>query len=393
MTNNMGNSESVMLKNLVKTKVIIAISLGAVLLPLSAIAASADDKETGKSTVEMTIEEVDNIPSSKSDKEVFYLDNESIKSKVSAPSDNATPPVTPSTNIAAANNQSSNINAANEGDNSNNDTSAINDNNVTDNKAASTTATYDSMNELDSANTEEKAVEQQPEIAKKIPFWQNTDYLLIGGLALLLLGGGLLLFRKISGLNAENQSLKQKQKMLSSNLAGTKKELAQANSKNERLEDDLKQQLAIHNEVNNSTSGAFGTALPVIDELIIEPEIEDLNPADLEQLSDSITTWFKTNRGNTEVRELVPNDIQHKLERLSYKIELWVGSDGVDSVELASDTKRAAVISLTKPDRQGFAYCYKKPNSLSNVWANKAWYQAQRTDRTLEVISKSLEIN
>ena len=261
------------------------------------------------------------------------------------------------------------------------------------NNAASTTKALDSVNELDSANTEEKAIEQQPEIAKKMPFWQNTDYLLIGGLALLLLGGGLLLFRKISSLNAENRNLNQKQKMLSSNLAGTKKELAQAKIKNAELEANLNQQLAMHTEVDDSTSVALGAVLPVIDELMVEPDIEDLNAADLQQLSDSITTWFKTNRGNTEVRELVPNDIQHKLDHLSYKIELWVGSDGVDSVELASNTMRAAVISLTKPDRQGFAYCYKKPNSLSAVWVNKAWYQAQRTERSLEVIGKPLESN
>lgn len=383
MTNNIGNSEGVMLKNLVKTKVVISISLCAVLLPLSAIA------ETNELPTETYAENITDSSKSK----VNELTNDTLNSKKvellnSVTSDPVKHDVdsNANSNENAQNSDTFSVSALTQEPNDGVSTSD-------DNKAASTTATYDSMNELDSANTEEKAIEKQPETAKKMPFWQNTDYLLIGGLALLLLGGGLLLFRKISGLNAENQSLKQKQKMLSSNLAGTKKELAQANSKNERLEDDLKQQLAIHNEVNNSTSGAFGTALPVIDELIIEPEIEDLNPADLEQLSDSITTWFKTNRGNTEVRELVPNDIQHKLERLSYKIELWVGSDGVDSVELASDTKRAAVISLTKPDRQGFAYCYKKPNSLSNVWANKAWYQAQRTDRTLEVISKSLEIN
>ena len=70
-----------------------------------------------------------------------------------------------------------------------------------------------------------------------------------------------------------------------------------------------------------------------------------------------------------------------------------MGSDGVDSIEIAENTMRAAIISLTKPDQQGFAYCYKKPNSLSTIWVNKAWYQAQRTDHTLEVIGKPLEIN
>lgn len=382
MTKNISNSESVMLKKLVKTKVIIAISLGAVLLPLSAVAASADDKAIGKSTVEMTMEEVDNILPSENAEEVININNESIKPKVSASPNNATLPVTSSNNTVAANNQSSNMNTA---DKSNNDSVA---GAKDDNKAASTTAAFDSINEMSSANTEEKVVESQAETAKKTPFWQNTEYLLGGGLLLVILSGALLSFLKISKLNDENQNLKQNYKMLNGNLATVKKKLAQANSKNAELEADLKQR-DVYNEQHNNVD----TALPIIEELVVAPEIEDLNPADLQQLSDSITTWFKTNRGNTGVRELVPHDIQHKLEHLGYKIELWVGSDGVDSVELASNTMRAAVISLTKPDRQGFAYCYKKPNSLSNVWANKAWYQVQRTDRTLEVIGKSLENN
>ncbi|MEZ7519012.1 hypothetical protein ACQKDA_09695 [Psychrobacter sp. NPDC078370] len=381
MKNNIGNSEGVMLKNLVKTKVVISLSLGALLLPLSAIA------ETNELPTETYAENITDSSKSK----VNELTNENLSLKKGELSNSATSdPVM--TDLNSNSNEST----------QNNDTATTSvptqepseDAKPNDgNNAASTTKALDSVNELDSANTEEKAIEQQPEIAKEMPFWQNTDYLLIGGLALLLLGGGLLLFRKISSLNAENRNLNQKQKMLSSNLAGTKKELAQAKIKNAELEANLNQQLAMHTEVDDSTSVALGAVLPVIDELMVEPDIEDLNAADLQQLSDSITTWFKTNRGNTEVRELVPNDIQHKLDHLSYKIELWVGSDGVDSVELASNTMRAAVISLTKPDRQGFAYCYKKPNSLSAVWVNKAWYQAQRTERSLEVIGKPLESN
>ena len=386
MTNNIGNSESVMLKKMTKTKVIIVMSL-AVLLPLSALAAPLDNKENNEPVRETYAENIGDVPKSK----VTDINNDNLNSKN-----------TRTSNSAISEPISLNVNANSNESTQKNDTTTISvptqepvesANVIDNNDAASTTATYDSINERNSANTEEKAVEQQPKTAKKIPFWQNTDYLLIGGLALLLLGGGLLLFRKISGLNAENRNLYQKNNMLTSNLTSTKKQLEQAKIKNAELEADFKRQLAIHNEHNNSASGAFGAALPVIDEIMVEPEIEDLNSADLEQLSDSITTWFKTNRGNTEVRELVPNDIQHKLEHLSYKIEIWVGSDGVDSVELASDTKRAAVISLTKPDRQGFAYCYKKPNSLSNVWDNKAWYKAQRTERTLEVIGKLLESN
>lgn len=382
MIKNICNSELFVPQKAKKIRLVLAIMVGAALLPLSAIA------EINQRLTETYAENIGDAPEGK----VTDINDDTLKAK----------------NTGASNSANSDAISVNVNDNNSNESTQKNDtttvsvptqepiegaNPIGGNDAANTTAALDSVNERNSANTEEKAVEQQPKIDKKTPFWQDMDYLLIGGLALLLLGGGLLLFRKISSLNAENRNLNQKNNMLTSNLTSTKKQLEQASSKNAELEADFKQQLAIHNEHNNDTSGAFGIALPVIDELMVEPEIEDLNSADLEQLSDSITTWFKTNRGNTEVRELVPNDIQQKLDHLSYKIELWVGSDGVDSVELASNTMRAAVISLTRPDRQGFAYCYKKPNSLSNVWANKAWYKAQRTERTLEVIGKLLESN
>lgn len=390
MTKNISNSEGVMLKNLAKTNIVIAISLGAVLLPLSALA------ETSELPTETYAE---NIGDS-ADNKVNELTNDTLPSSNAGSSNSAiSDPVTFDVNS----NTNSNANTQNidtgmvsavtqepSGPNAINDDANTSDNN----NAASPMAAFDSANELDSANTEEKAVEQQPEIAKKTPFWQNTNYLLGGGLILLILGGALLSFLKINRLSDENQYLKQQNKDSKREATNALKQLKQAKNKNAELEATLEQQLTTHNEYTNSASDAFGAALPVTEEpTTIAPEIEELNSSDLQQLSDSITTWFKTNRGNTEVRELVPNDIQRKLEHLSYKIELWVGSDGVDSVEPASNTMRAAVISLTKPDRQGFAYCYKKPNSLSAVWVNKAWYQAQRTDRTLEVIGKPLEIN
>ena len=55
MTNNIGNSESVMLKNLVKTNVILAMSL-AVLLPLSALAAPMDAQEADDLSKEIKVE-------------------------------------------------------------------------------------------------------------------------------------------------------------------------------------------------------------------------------------------------------------------------------------------------------------------------------------------------
>lgn len=93
------------------------------------------------------------------------------------------------------------------------------------------------------------------------------------------------------------------------------------------------------------------------------------------------------------ISDLVAVEIQRKLDHWQYSIELWTQSDGVDSIELAQNTMRASVISLTKPDRQGFAYCYKKPNALSTVWVNKGWYKVQRTNSTLEVSGEPLEIN
>ena len=48
MTKNTANSEGIMLQKLVRTKVIIAIGLGAAVLPLSTIAAPVDDKEAEK---------------------------------------------------------------------------------------------------------------------------------------------------------------------------------------------------------------------------------------------------------------------------------------------------------------------------------------------------------
>ena len=341
MIKNICNSELFVPQKAKKIRLVLAIMVGAALLPLSAIA------EINQRLTETYAENIGDAPEGK----VTDINDDTLKAK----------------NTGASNSANSDAISVNVNDNNSNESTQKNDtttvsvptqepiegaNPIGGNDAANTTAALDSVNERNSANTEEKAVEQQPKIDKKTPFWQDMDYLLIGGLALLLLGGGLLLFRKISSLNAENRNLNQKNNMLTSNLTSTKKQLEQASSKNAELEADFKQQLAIHNEHNNDTSGAFGIALPVIDELMVEPEIEDLNSADLEQLSDSITTWFKTNRGNTEVRELVPNDIQQKLDHLSYKIELWVGSDGVDSVELASNTMRAAVISLTRPDRQ-----------------------------------------
>lgn len=357
------------------TKLVLAIVVGVALLPLSAIATPMNDKEVDQLSKETIIDE--------SKEKVTTITNSSEK-KDSGKSDNDIF----DSSVPSANTSNSSTNQPNAGNIENNDSSDGTNTGINN-------GTLSALAEVEaraSDNTKEMPVEKQPEIAKKTPFWKNTNYLLSGGLIFLILGGALLSFLKISRLSDENEKLEQQNQRLRKEAGNALNKLKQSNIKNAELESTLKQQLNINNDYKSNAIDTFGAVLPIMD--TEEPlVIEDLNASDRNQLSDSITTWFKTNRGNTEVRELVPNDIQKKLDHLSYKIELWVGSDGVDSVELASDTKRAAVISLTKPDRQGFAYCYKKPNSLSNVWDNKAWYKAQRTERTLEVIGKLLESN
>lgn len=377
MTKNTANSEGIMLQKLVRTKVIIAIGLGAAVLPLSTIAAPVDDKEAEKLSNEI-------IRADQTEK-VNTISNENGTLQVSELSGNDDSLLTSSTRTAdnVVDELSSAITLD---ENSNTDATEVNN-------AASTTAALDSINERSSANTQEKIIDTPSKSAEQTPFWKNTDYLLNGGLLLLLLGGALLSFLKISRLNDENTELNQKNSQLTREVSKTRKQLQEAKSKNTQLESSLAQQSSKDHESHNSDFNNTNEIIDLTDEQIIAPVIDDLDSSDLQQLSDSITSWFKKNRGQTQVRELVPNHIQSKLDYLNYKIELWVGSDGVDSIEIAENTMRAAIISLTKPDQQGFAYCYKKPNSLSTIWVNKAWYQAQRTDHTLEVIGKPLEIN
>lgn len=379
MTKNTANSEVVMLKRLVRTKFIVAIGLGAALLPLSTIAAPVDDKEAEKLSNEII--RADQI------EKVNTISNENGILQVSELSGNDDSLLTSSTRTADnVVDEPSDANTLDENSNSNIDATEVNN-------AASTTAALDSVNERGSANTQEKIIETPSKAAEQISFWKNTDYLLNGGLLLLLLGGALLSFLKISRLNDENQDLRINIKELSQKSSDIRKQLQEAKNKNMQLEASLAQQSIKDYEPHSSNFDSTNEIIDLTDEQVIAPVIEDLDSSDLQQLSDSITSWFKKNRGQTQVRELVPNHIQSKLDHLNYKIELWVGSDGVDSIEIAENTMRAAIISLTKPDRQGFAYCYKKPNSLSTVWINKAWYQTQRTDHTLEIKGKPLEIN
>lgn len=354
MTKIICNHEALMPKKSANAKLFMAIIVGSALLPLSALAVTEDSSAANVSPEKATPK-----PAPISEDKIRASDKEPLKPNGAMSASSA-------------------------------GTATTSQSNTSNNNAPAAPLPSDKADNLNSTNTVEKPVATSP---KKMPFWKNTDYLLVGGALLLILGGALLIIRKISALNAENRELSQKIRMLNSYLNNATDKLKQSNAENVTLKTELNNQRTMHDEQNNTMHNTFGTALPIIDSLDETPIIEDLNAADRKQLSESITKWFTTNRGNTKVYDLVPVDIKRKLEHLHYTIELWTGSDGVDSVELTQHTMRASVISLTKPDRQGFSYCYKKPNALSTVWVNKAWYQVQRTDRTLEVLGAPLEIN
>ncbi len=386
MIKNICNSELVVPQKSKKSKFALAMVLGAALLPLSAIAATVDNQEISKSPEKMTIEEVDNIRSSENAEGIINVDNESIKPKAIEQS-NAT-----NSNTLAANIEIPAASTVNTTEASNISEENVINNGTSSNNAAASTAAFDNIDGLNPDNTEEKPIGKLPEAAKKVPFWKNTNYLLGGGLLLLFLGGALLSFLKISKLGDENRELTQNYKILKGEKNSVISKLKQSNADNERLKTDLKNQLDIRDGQHNISSEGFGAVLPLMD--TEEPlVIEDLDASDRKQLSDSITTWFQKNRGNMNISDLVSAEIQKKLDHWQYSIELWTQSDGVDSIELAQNTMRASVISLTKPDRQGFAYCYKKPNALSTVWVNRGWYKVQRTNSTVEVSGEPLEIN
>lgn len=375
MIKNICNSELFVPQKSKTTKLVLAIVVGAALLPLSAIATPMNDKEVDQLSKETIIDEskekVTTITNSSEKKDSGKLDNDIFDSSV-----------------PSANTSNSSTNQPNAGNIENNDSSDGTNTGINN-------GTLSALAEVEaraSDNTKEMLVEKQPEIAKKTPFWKNTNYLLSGGLIFLILGGALLSFLKISRLSDENEKLEQQNQRLRKEAGNALNKLKQSNIKNAELESTLKQQLNINNDYKSNAIDTFGAVLPIMD--TEEPlVIEDLNASDRNQLSDSITTWFQKNRGNMNIRDLVSVEIQKKLDHWQYSIELWTQSDGVDSIELAQNTMRASVISLTKPDRRGFAYCFKKPNALSTVWVNKGWYEVQRTNSTLEVSSKPLEIN
>ena len=252
------------------------------------------------------------------------------------------------------------------------------------------------LNEKEEAETAETPVattsqSTDKEVADKEPSWMSMEYLLGGGLLLLLLGGGLLLFSKINELKSDNENLTSKNISLKKILDKQTKSVNSAQEENKKLKSEIMRLNTLDEqhpdpvEIDNELSSAWLADTP---ELII---IDDLNKSDRTQLASIFENWLRTNRGNTDVRDLIPEDIQRKLKDSEYLIEFWGQSDGLDSVEITKNTTRTAIISLIKHDNQGYAYCYKKPNSMSALWKNKAWYDVKKVNGTLKTMGESLE--
>ena len=236
------------------------------------------------------------------------------------------------------------------------------------------------------------------EVAEKSPSWMSLEYLLGGGgLLLLLLGGGFLLLSKFNNLKNENQELVDKnsslkkqgssQAMLVSNIKNENKNLE---SEVNRLKGMLDGYANTHDDKNTDASDLL--SMPSL----ITPEparFEELNESDRGQLASIFENWLKTNRGNTKVDDLIPDDINQKIKHLHYTIELWGQGSGLDSVESTKNTMHTAVISLIKNDNKGYAYCYIKPNSMSSLWDNKAWYAVEKSNGTLKLTGEPLEAN
>lgn len=246
-------------------------------------------------------------------------------------------------------------------------------------------------------------IESQEKISEsklvgKSPSWMSLEYLLGGGgLLLLLLGGGFLLLSKFNNLKNENRDLIFKKSALEGQAAKNSTQLKRLKDHNtelksaiERLTETVEGQQSDIVSVNTDASDL--SSMPSL----ITPEaarFEDLNESDRGQLASIFESWLKTNRGNTKVDDLIPDDINKKIKHLHYTIELWGQGSGLDSVESTKNTMHTAVISLIKNDNKGYAYCYIKPNSMSSLWNNKAWYAVEKSNGTLKLTGEPLEAN
>ncbi len=276
------------------------------------------------------------------------------------------------------------------------ESSTIENSNTTDlsisEEGKSVTSAFDEVEKRASSDPTPKATTVNNEVADKEPSWMSMEYLLGGGLLLLLLGGGLLLFGKINELKNDNKNLAHNNANLKRQSDKQTKLANSAQKENKKLVSDielLKRRLDEQHtdpvEIDNELSSVLLVETP---ELTI---IDDLNKSDRTQLASIFENWLRTNRGNTDVRDLIPGGIQGKLKDSDYLIEFWGQSDGLDSVEITKNTMHTTIISLIKHDNQGYAYCYKKPNSMSALWKNKAWYDVEKVNGTLKTMGESLE--
>ena len=347
------------------------------LLPLSAISAPTDDNTLSDgATISDTYADGKVVPVSIDKEEVREVNNSTIQDKKSEIPDIA-PIKTPSIESP-----SPSINTKQE---INKPPTAAADRYIDAKEEAVTAEVAETPVATTSQSTDK-------EVADKEPSWMSMEYLLGGGLLLLLLGGGLLLFSKINELKNDNKNLAYNNANLKRQSDKQTKLANSAQEENKKLVSDielLKSKLDEQHpdpvEIDNELSSAWLADTP---ELII---IDDLNKSDRTQLASIFENWLRTNRGNTDVRDLIPEDIQRKLKDSEYLIEFWGQSDGLDSVEITKNTTRTAIISLIKHDNQGYAYCYKKPNSMSALWKNKAWYDVKKVNGTLKTMGESLE--
>jgi len=242
----------------------------------------------------------------------------------------------------------------------------------------------------------EKPSEAQLKVADKSPAWMSLEYLLGGGLLLILLGGIFLMLSKINSLKFENRDLAHKNAILKTKFDTQTKLLNNAKEENRDLKsDNIELKIDLENQQNslvNHDENIIDLPIGWSSDTSQTTVIEDLNESDRNQLADIFDNWLKTNRGNTKVDDLIPEDISKKLKHLHYTIELWGQGNGLDSVESTKNSMHTAVISLIKNDSKGYAYCYKKPNSMSSLWDNKAWYAVEKANGTLKLTGENLEI-
>ena len=251
------------------------------------------------------------------------------------------------------------------------------------------------LNEKEEAETPVATTSQSTdkEVADKEPSWMSMEYLLGGGLLLLLLGGGLLLFSKINELKNDNKNLAYNNANLKRQSDKQTKLANSAQEENKKLKSEIMRLNTLDEqhpdpvEIDSELSSAWVVDTP---ELTI---IDDLNNADRTQLASIFENWLRTNRGNTKVDDLIPEHIQKKLKHWHYAIELWGQGSGLDSVDITKNTMHTAVISLIKNVNEGYAYCYIKPNSMSSLWKNKAWYTVEKVNGTLKLTGELLESN